>query len=385
MTEGETYVAELTPPGRGAVAVVVVDGPNATRAVDQLFSTAGDRPLSESPVGRILFGRWGGTGGEEVTAVRLTETEIEIHCHGGLAAIRAVIDRLVAAGCRQIAWQGWIQSREEDPIRVAARVELSAATTARAAAILLDQHQGALRAVLEDTLRLASSSHWPDAAALLDELLSRKGMGLHLTSPWRVVLAGPPNVGKSSLLNALAGFQRAIVSPLPGTTRDVLNFHTAINGWPVQLADTAGLRQSGDELEAAGMKLTKTAVAMADLVVSVRDATISHEEELGATSDSIRKIIVFNKVDLLSTAERERNGRSMAGGDTVVMTSAVTGEGIATLVKAIGHALVPVSTPAGAAVPFTTEHVAAIARARQAANDGSLGEFRESLQPLLSQ
>ena len=105
------------------------------------------------------------------------------------------------------------------------------------------------------------------------EMLQFRDLGLHLTTPWRVVLAGAPNVGKSSLMNAIAGYQRAIVSPTPGTTRDVVTVTTAIDGWPVQLADTAGLRETQDELESAGVALADAAIGEADLVIVVSDAS----------------------------------------------------------------------------------------------------------------
>src|SRR4029453_3197945 len=97
---------------------------------------------------------------------------------------------------------------------------------------------GAVRQVVAEITR----EDWSDAVELLGAVLEFAELGQHLTAPWRVVLAGPPNVGKSSLINALAGYQRTIVSHVPGTTRDVVTTTTAIDGWPVELADTAGLR-----------------------------------------------------------------------------------------------------------------------------------------------
>ena len=138
--------------------------------------------------------------------------------------------------------------------------------------MLLDQYHGALAAAIRATLAAAASGDWQTASATIDALLAHRGVGEHLTTPWRVVLAGPPNVGKSSLKNALVGYQRAIVCDLPGTTRDVVATTTAIDGWPIQLADTAGLRDAADELEAAGVARAARALAAADLVVLVDEA-----------------------------------------------------------------------------------------------------------------
>ena len=122
-------------------------------------------------------------------------------------------------------------------------------------------------------------------------------------SLWRVVIAGPPNVGKSSLINAMAGYERAIVSPLPGTTRDVVTLTTAIDGWPVQLADTAGLRASDDELESAGVKLAGAALAAADLVILVCDAT----GDLNAASEIASQISAATRTYSRLEQDRSRN------------------------------------------------------------------------------
>src|SRR6185503_7750192 len=104
-------------------------------------------------------------------------------------------------------------------------------------------------------------------------LLALAEVGLHLTTPWRVVFAGPPNVGKSSLVNALLGYPRAIVYDQPGTTRDVLTASTAFDGWPFELRDTAGLRDgiSLDSVEVEGVARARAQIATADLVVFVHD------------------------------------------------------------------------------------------------------------------
>ena len=115
-----------------------------------------------------------------------------------------------------------------------------------------------------------------DAAAArrqIDDLLAHAATGLHLVRPWQVVVAGRPNVGKSSLINAIAGYQRAIVHSLPGTTRDIVSVQTALDGWPVEISDTAGLRRGSDPIEQAGIELAIDKIAAADLVVLVFDAS----------------------------------------------------------------------------------------------------------------
>src|SRR4029077_12681237 len=134
------------------------------------------------------------------------------------------------------------------------------------AEILLDQVAGALEAEVRRVLRIAASDP-SEALASLDTLIERSAVGLHLVTGWKIALAGRPNVGKSRLLNALAGFDRAIVDPSPGTTRDIVTVRTALDGWPVELADTAGLRVSDDPVEASGIERAQDRQERADVVV----------------------------------------------------------------------------------------------------------------------
>ena len=381
LDDASTYVVELTPPGRGAVAVVLVAGPDAVRAVDRCFTPASGRPLCDAPIGRILLGRWGGADGEELVVCRRSVDRVEVHCHGGVAAVGAIIERLEREGCRATTWQDWLRAAEPDPIRAAAQIALADAPTARTAAILLDQLHGALSGAIRQAAAAIAGRRWQQAADALDALLAFRELGQHLTTPWQVVLAGLPNVGKSSLINALAGYQRAIVSHVPGTTRDVVTTTTAIDGWPVQLADTAGLRAAADELEAAGVALADAALARADLVLVVHDATepvAGAAEMVARLPASIRIIHVRNKIDLLSMP------RDLPAEPDVVSTSAVTGEGIAALVAAIGQALVPSAPAAGAAVPFTAAQLAALDAARSAMDRRDAAPAEAALQALLA-
>jgi tRNA modification GTPase len=388
MNHAATQVVELTPPGRAAVAVVLVSGPAAAHIVDQCFSPISGKGLRELPIGQIALGRWGGAEGEEVIACRRATDSVEVHCHGGAAAVRGMIDRLVQNGGCRVAWQDWVRATEGDPIRAAARAALADATTARTAAILLDQYHGALTMAVSAALSAAAAEDWSQAGELLDAVLAQREVGRHLTSPWRVVITGPPNVGKSSLLNALAGFQRAIVSPLPGTTRDVVTLTTAIDGWPVQMADTAGLRAPGDELEAAGVELAETAIAEADLLIAVHDATIAGRRSAASLRGNASRLNVLNKADLLSVQHREAllptDSDAASMERAFILTSATNGEGIATLIAAIGRELAPAAPPAGAAVPFVAEQFTALEQARAAVGRCDHASAQAALQPLLA-
>jgi tRNA modification GTPase len=200
-------------------------------------------------------------------------------------------------------------------------------------------------------------------------------LGRHLVEPWRVVLCGRPNVGKSSLINALVGYQRAIVHPLAGTTRDVVTAATAIDGWPIELADTAGLRRDGHPLEQAGIDLARQKMATADLLILVSDATQAWSEDDEALLRSWPKaILVHNKADLAPCRAPRPPGLS---------TSALTGEGIGELAVSVGTRLVPNPPPSGAPVPFTAGHVGLLVAAHQAASRQDLGAAAQALASLL--
>jgi tRNA modification GTPase len=381
-----TWVVELTPPGRAAVAVVLVAGPDALRAVSNCFIPRTPRLVEDIPIGRIALGRWGSETGEELILCRRDAERIEIHCHGGAAAIAAVIGRLVKEGCQTISWQDWLERSSPNRVRAAAHIALAVSITERTAGILLDQFNGALESAIRDVIRATIGADWPAAAKQIDELLRHKQLGLHLTKPWRAVVFGPPNVGKSSLINALAGYERAIVSPIPGTTRDVVSMTTALDGWPVHLSDTAGLRETEDELESAGIALATHALTKADLAICAHDS--AHLSPMTTASASgVRTIHVLNKIDLIPPVERDellnRLVASPSSADSPLMVSALTGEGIQDLISAISNALIPDPPTAGAAVPFTVEQVRALFAARQAIDEHDSTTATDLLHALL--
>ncbi len=347
------------------------------------------------PIGRIALGRWGGPAGEELILCRRDAEQIEIHCHGGVAAVKTVITRLVDEGCQRLSWPDWVARNSPDGIRAAAQIALADAVTERTAAILVDQLNGALATEVRGLIADVSAAKWPTVAEKIGDLLNRKELGLHLTKPWRVVVFGAPNVGKSSLINAIAGYERAIVSDIPGTTRDVVTVTTAIDGWPVQLSDTAGFRITQDELESAGIELATAALSKAELAIFVHDAANLHGEPRDEATKIVwptpasraRTIHVINKIDLISVADRpELAGRfnsPLRVGDPH-MVSALTGEGIADLISAIGRSLAPVSLPAGSAVPFTTEQVDRLTAAQVAVEHCDAAAATELLHALLT-
>jgi tRNA modification GTPase len=311
---------------------------------------------------------------EVVLAVREVEPipRIEVHCHGGREVVRLLLDLLRARGLVACTWDEFLRQTDAGPLRAAAAVALGRAPTVRTASILLDQYHGAFARAVGDILASLEREDTAAAASRLNELARFAPLGRHLTTPWRVTVAGAPNVGKSSLVNALAGYQRSVVAPTPGTTRDVVTVNLAIDGWPVDLADTAGLRASSESLEKAGMQRAREAATAADLCLWVLDA--STEPGWPEASHGAVKLVV-NKVDLQPAWDLSR-------AEGAVRVSAQTGEGLSELCAALSRWLVPDVPPAGAAVPFTDHLCDAIEEARQNLTNGHADTVRGRLQAL---
>ncbi|MFM8291640.1 MAG: GTPase [Planctomycetia bacterium] len=347
----------LTPPGRGALAVVGVGGAGAARIVDGMFAPRGGRPIAARSDEAIAFGRWGGTGGEEVVVVRRAGDRIEVHCHGGVAAPAAIVAGLVARGARETPCSEWLATVDGDAgeIAVAAREALAVVGGPRAAQILCRQLGGALDAELARITRLTAAGDAAAARAAAERLLRAARVGLRLTRPWRVVVAGRVNAGKSSLVNALAGHARALVSAEPGTTRDVLETRIVLGGWEVDLVDTAGDRdvaRPAGAVEAAGIARAAAAVGAADLVLRV----IPDDAAGDLPRPRPRELLVLSKCD--------RGPQGSWFPPDAVRTSAATGAGIGELAGRIVAALVPEETAdpdlLAGPVPFTAGQVAAV-------------------------
>jgi len=202
---------------------------------------------------------------------------------------------------------------------------------------------------------------------LLATLTRHADLGRHLVEPWRVVVAGAVNAGKSSLVNALVGYQRSIVTPIPGTTRDVVTVRLAVDGWPIELADTAGLRDDADQLEQQGIQLSTTAVQQADLRLWILDATT---EPLWPSTQDV--LLVVNKIDQPAVWDLNRAGNA-------VQVSALTGAGLPELLRSISSFLVPEPPAPGAALPFTPYLSDGVTQARQHLLAGRFDEARSQL------
>jgi tRNA modification GTPase len=371
MRDAASEIEVLTPPGRGAVAVILCTGDIAildgSASTPPLCAARDGRPFKGRPLDRINFARWGEVHPEDVVVCRTDNDEFEIHCHGGTAAverIRADLNEHLQGG------RGWSERSEGSPgaatsndLIDAAWAAVTQATTLRTANLLLHQAAIAWPALLDlqasgrcepadgllaHATLIPRGTHQgadaPRSPGMIRQSLAWSEFGRHLTEPWTVALVGKPNAGKSSLMNALAGFQRSIVNATPGTTRDAVTLDVALDGWPVRLVDTAGLRDSADELEAAGIARAQHAMATADLVLQVFDVTAHAPSLMGDA------IPVANKIDLLPPAAD--------GGVGVIGVSALTGAGVQQLIERIVARLILRAPLAGLAIPVCAEHIA---------------------------
>jgi len=346
--------------------------------VARLFNPRGAVPLAERADGAVVFGRWGDLGrGDDLVVVRRSAERLEVHCHGGLAASEAVLASLEQSGAVRQPWQEWLAAGGASVIEVEAREALALVGGPKAAQILCRQLAGALDAELARIVALDAAGDLAGAAAARDRLRRAARVGLRLARPWRVVVAGDVNAGKSSLVNALAGHGRSIVSAEPGTTRDVLETRIVLDGWEIDLVDTAGLRDDpAGPTEAAGIARARDAAATADLVVHVvpvgrpsrspsnwQAGRLPHMQTASETRaphgkrDACPTILVLAKCDLAS--------HDGDGPPDAIRTSAVTGFGINVLAAAIIRRLVPEEHDEPdlllGAVPFTQRQVNGIA------------------------
>ena len=274
--------APLTAPGRGGIAVIRCTGPDAAGAIETCFRPAA-RVAVPPALGRLAYGHVVDADGrvlEEVILHRAGPATWEVNCHGGPAAVEAACDRLASLGLVRVDPGALLAAEGAGPVERAARRLLQTAATPLAARILLDQLNGALEEAVAQMDDALAAGRPDEAAGAIDTLLARwRTCGRYLAEAPRLVIAGRPNVGKSTLLNRLAGHERAITHAEPGTTRDYVETVAAFDGLPVVLVDTAGLREAVGRVEREGVARARHQASAAALVVYLLDA------EVGATDD----------------------------------------------------------------------------------------------------
>jgi tRNA modification GTPase len=354
-------VSLLTARGRGAVASIRVSHQPVIGQSDFLshvpFRAANGKPFEQQTINQIVFGRWGNEPGEEVVVCRTSVDCLEIHCHGGLAAAERIQSDLRELGAILVDWDEQVRKRS-GLLKRECEVALSKASTNRTALRLLSQDAAWRHSVLT-WRKYAERGDWTQILECVNRMLEWRHFGRHLTEPFQVVLTGQPNVGKSTLINAFVGFQRSIVFDRPGTTRDVVTAEAVWDGWPIRLADTAGLRQGASGLEANGIELAARQISAADLVIFVLDASrsadpINHpylSQKLQGLEH--KTITVANKIDLSPPGCEFKN----LGAKVDFLISAQTGVGLDAVIDHACRQLVPSPPAIDIAIPFSEDLV----------------------------
>jgi tRNA modification GTPase len=369
----DTITAIATPLGEGGLAVIRISGPEALAIADRSFAPAGASSVKPSvaPTHTIQFGhvvRDGQTVDEALLAVMRAprtftrEDVVEITCHGGILAAKMVLDTVLANGARlaepgeftrRAFLNGRIDLTQAEAVAdlIHSRTELALRAANEQLAGKLSQRINKLRDEMLETLaHVEAHIDFPDediapdtlgqliarlehGLAFMDELLRTAHEGEILRRGIRAAIIGRPNVGKSSLLNQILGHDRAIVSAIPGTTRDTIAETANIRGLPVVFIDTAGLREARDEIELEGVRRSRQTLQEAEFILHVFDAaeplTEADQQYLAEFADK-QRILVRNKIDLTA---RLHFPPGLKG--PVVDVSCLTGQGIEPLKNAI--------------------------------------------------
>jgi len=366
----DTIAAIATPPGEGGVGIVRISGSNVWNIADALFQPRDEIRVSEREHGTFAYGKVLDTDGVEIdTGLVLImrapnsytrEDVVEIQGHGGAVGMRRILRRCLEAGARmaepgEFTKRAFLNGRI-DLLQAEGIFDLIRARSDRAASAALEQMEGRLSskfnliyeaflevaANLETTLDFVEDELPDDVFSGIADLLDRTFQSLDkLLDTWdegrllregaRVVILGRPNAGKSTLLNALLGFDRAIVSSTAGTTRDTIEEGFVLDGIPLRVIDTAGLRETDCDIEAEGIRRAEAHSEEANLSIYLLDASEPlHEEDRIRLEklDPAKSVVVLNKVDLGKQIEVQG-----------VEASLVSGEGIEALKQAMAAAL----------------------------------------------
>lgn len=409
MQLSDTIASIATPLGVGGVGIVRVSGPQAIPIADALYRTAGHTrpavPLRDRESHRIHHGWLARPETDELLdeAIVLVmrgpksftgEDVVELQTHGGTTVLHAVLDAVLAQGAR-LAAAGEFTKRaflngRLDLTQAEAIQDLVTAKTERSLSQALHQLDGALAksvramraSVIDLMARIEAAIDYPDeiddlpadeTIAWLDRLVAEVQGHLataHQGHVWRegasLAIVGRPNVGKSSLLNALLRRERAIVTDIPGTTRDVLEESLSLQGVPFRVVDTAGIRETADVVEAIGVERSRKTLAEADVVLLVVDLAAGvqpEERELAAEVGDRPLVVVGNKRDLLPEGADPSGVLAALAGPSVAVAAA-TGAGLADLERMLVERALGAEAAAVSPTTINARHRQALERAK---------------------
>lgn len=370
----DTIAAISTPHGIGGIAVIRVSGPNALSIVGKIFK--GSKAPREIESHRVLYGKIFNPETEEVIDdVLLTvmkaphsftgEDVVEISCHGGLVIPRLILETLLKAGTR-LANPGEFTERaflngKLDLVQAIGVKDLIEATSIQAVRLARKRLDGVLSGkfdklkeqlidILKDVeARVDFEEDVPpldpnelekkinEIISTIDDLVKRGEQGQKLFEGIRIVISGRPNVGKSTLFNRILNEERAIVTDIPGTTRDVISEQILLDGIPVRLMDTAGLRETEEKVELIGVNLALETARTADVILYVIDASAPLKEEDIEVLNKLEApvtILVFNKIDKEINLDKD-SLKDIIEERQQFWVSSLTGEGLEEFIKGL--------------------------------------------------
>lgn len=372
MFTDDTIAAISTPLGEGGIGIVRLSGKDSVEIVDRIFSSPKNKSLKDSKSHRIIYGHIKEPlTGKEIDEVLVTvmrspysytkEDVVEINCHGGMITLRKTLELVLKEGARlaepgEFTKRAFINGRI-DLSQAEAVLDLIRAKTDESRRIAIEQLQGGLSekiTALRDRLtelcaHIEAYIDFPEddieIASKQDMLESMKEIGKELQTLLKTydeakffreglstAIIGRPNVGKSSLLNALLKKDRAIVTELPGTTRDVIEEYLNINGLPLKIMDTAGIRDVKDVAEKEGVKRSLQSIENADLVIAMFDRSEPLKDEDFEVMEKLKgknTIIVLNKCDLPSAFDEDTiSSCILYPASCIVQISAIRGDGL---------------------------------------------------------
>lgn len=409
VTEYDTIAAISTPPGEGGISIVRVSGDQAVDIVKKVFK---GKDLAKVPSHTINYGHIIDPQTKElvdevmVSVMRAPKTYtredvLEVNTHGGIVATNKVLQLLIGAGARmaepgEFTKRAFLNGRL-DLTQAESVMDLIRAKTDKAMSVAVNQLDGSLehlinnlrQEILDSLAQVEVNIDYPEydteqmttkmllekaqtVGASIDQLLKTADSGEILQHGLATAIVGKPNVGKSSLLNRLLDEDKAIVTDVAGTTRDIVEQYVNIDGVPLKLIDTAGIRDTEDKVEKIGVERSLKAINEADLIILVLDSSRELEEEdiqlLDATNNK-RRIVIFNKNDL-SPVLRPLQVQQLKVDDIVLETSAIKNDGIDQIKDTVGKLFNAGIEDSSSDVIITSARQAGLLRqAKQSLND----------------
>ncbi|MFD2923853.1 tRNA uridine-5-carboxymethylaminomethyl(34) synthesis GTPase MnmE [Halobacillus naozhouensis] len=412
--EGDTITAISTPMGEGAIAIVRLSGPEAGAIAASLFEGKNLNNVDSHTMhyGKIIDPETGEVAEEVMVSIMRApktftrEDIVEINCHGGLVSVNRVLEIVLAKGAR-LAEPGEFTKRaflngRIDLSQAEAVMDLIRAKTDRAMNVALKQMDGRLSNLIQDLRQklLETLAHvevnidypeYDDVEEMSNEMMREKTKEVHaevtqlletarqgkiLREGLGTAIIGRPNVGKSSLMNALVHENKAIVTEVPGTTRDVIEEYVNVRGVPLRLVDTAGIRETEDIVERIGVERSRQVLKEADLILLVLnygDELTEEDRKLFEAVHDMNIIVIVNKMDLeprLDLSEVER----LAEDHPVITTALIREEGIDQLENAIANTFFEGDLDAGDMTYVSNvRHVQLLKQAKEALEDAQNG------------